>query len=254
MYRMTKQTRRRRDHYRDAESVLRQHGIFHQFGGNVRCHVKRGTITVDGHTYRYRCIEEGDDTLIYSGGNTRPCFVLHIYPETREALLADIVRVPRCSVSADAPTQAAGLAAFALAKERGVTHITLTDNSAKSLPSGKKFSVVDTLFLTTGKTWYESFLPIQPVSTLATAIARWRNTVQTNTWDAVFACLTHDRPDIHIPVNLSDIDTSAAGSAMAVLRRIKDARTDFFADYRYELPKCSGVGNLHGSEWEAFLT
>jgi len=161
--------------------------------------------------------------------------------------------VPKCAITTDAPIQAAGMAAFALAKERGVSHIALTDNSSKSLPGGKKFSVVDTSFLTTGKTWYESFLPIIPTKPLASAIARWRQIVITNTWSNVFACLLQDRPDIQIPVDISDIDITTVGSAMVVLRRIKEARTDFFADYRYELPKCSSIGSLHGSEWEAFL-
>jgi hypothetical protein len=247
---MPRTTRRR-----VAELILRKHGVFHQLGGRgVRCHVKKGVISVAGHTYRYRCEEEGDTTLIYSGGNARPCFILHIYPDTHTALLADFVNVRNCSVNTDAPAQAAGLAAFALARERGVSHITLVDNSSKQSPSGKKFSVAETSFLTTGKTWYESFLPLRPVPALAAALERWRQSVTTNTWSDVFTCLSLDRPDIQIPVDISDIDVSAAGSAQLVLRRIKSARTDFFADYRYELPKCSGVGSLHGSEWEAYLT
>lgn len=247
-------TTRRRSNYRNAELILRKHGIFHQLGGGVRCPVRKGSISVAGHTYRYRCEEDGDTTLIYSGGNARPCFILHIYPGTHTALLADFVSVRNCSVTTDAPAQAAGQAAFALAKERGVTYITLTDNSSKSSPSGQKFSVAETSFLTTGKTWYESFLPIRPVPALASALEHWRYAVTTNRWDDVFACLKQDRPDIQIPVDISDIDVTAAGSAQQVLRRIKAARTDFFAEYRYELPKCSGVGSLHGSDWEAYLT
>jgi hypothetical protein len=50
-----------------------------------------------------------------------------------------------------------------------------------------------------------------------------------------------------------DIDTSASGSAMIVLTRIKQKQTDFFAVYEAELIPCSGVGSIYGWTWTCDL-
>lgn len=214
-----------------------------------------GVISANGFRYPYFCYEDDRDTLLFNGGRGSPCFALIIRPYEREAVLVSLMSSTKCSLDPGATTKSAGKAAFALAKERGVTRIEFTDNSTKRLPTGKQFSLADMSFLTTGATWYESFLPVQlKDEALALKLPQWRRIVKTNTWEAVLACLKRYYPAIDIIVNtynldISDIDTSAPGSAMAVLQRIKRRSTSFFADYQEKLLECSGIESLHGKSW-----
>lgn len=214
----------------------------------MRCPVREGVIAGNGFRYQYRCMEEGT-TYVFNGGGKRPCFVLRIDPIEKSAILLDLVRVDPCSMNSGATMKAAAKAAFALAQEVGVQRITLTDNSTKRLDNERRFSLADMYFLSSGKTWYESFLPIRPVASQEAEIDRRREKIRTNTWDAIISCLREVHPDATIPVDISDIDTSASGSAMAVFSRIKSARTDFFAKYRIELPSCSGISSLFETDW-----
>jgi len=216
-------------------------------GARARCGQRQGIIEANGFRYRYSCYEDDENTLLFNGGNGRPCFVLSVEPATATALLISL------KGDTGATTQAAGKAAFALAAERGVRTITLTDNATKSVGDSRKFVVSDMEFLTSGRSWYETFLPVVPTELDASAIESARATVRTNTWDAVYACLKQRRPDIQIPVGLTGIQTGAPGSAMEVLRRIKQARGTFFSDYRWELPLCSGIQSLFGTSWVGSL-
>ena len=147
--------------------------------------------------------------------------------------------------------KAAALAAFQIAREYGIHQIQLTDNSTKTLPSKKKFKISLMKFLTTGQTWYESFLPVRPHPAYVERIERWRNTVRTNTWADVYSCLRTIKPDTVIPADISDIDSTLPGSAMVVFQRIKEANTDFFADYDGYLCTCSKIETTYGTEWIA---
>lgn len=220
-----------------------------QRGGAVRCKQKTGTVTVDGVRYTYFCYVDDENTLLFNGGpQQRPCFALTIQPAERTAVLVTLNNRPGCSLDIGATAKTAGKAAFALAAERGVRQITLTDNAVKHLePGDKGFVVSDMEFLTTGRTWYESFLPVQPTRNIDADRMR----IQANTWDKVFRCLHKRHPDVVVPVDISDIATNRKGSARAVFQRIKEAHTDFFVRYRQELPLCSGIPTLFGTTWTA---
>lgn len=218
--------------------------------GGARCGRHEGIVEVDGFRYRYYCYEDDENTLIFNGGSGRPCFVLSVEPKTATAFLISLERKPTCSMDTGATTKTAGKAALALAAERGARTITLTDTATKAI-GDKKFVVSDMEFLSEGNTWYESFLPVVPLESDAIAIEAARATVQTNTWATVYACLRQRRPDIHIPVSLTGIDTNQPGSAMEVFRRIKQKQGVFFAEYRQILPLCSGIPSLFGTSWVA---
>ena len=221
-------------------------------GGRLKCPIKEGIITVDGFRYKYTCYVD-QNTYVFNGGMGRPCFVLHTYPNSTDGLLADFIRSGTCSIDPGATTKHAGRAAFALAKELGVKELRLTDNSSKHISPTKAFVVSDMEFLSLGKTWYETFLPIVPEPSAQSYIEIARVRVHQNTWADVFTCLTLRFPTIEIPVAVDDIDTSAPGSAMIVFQRIKNAKSDFFADYRWGLTQCNGFDSLHGSSWIAYL-
>ena len=75
----------------------------------------------------------------------------------------------------------------------------------------------------------------------------WRETVHTNRWvDVAAQLLLRGVPSIPWT---DGIDVSAPGSAMQVLRRIKDAHTDFFADYEDEVVGASFIGKLSPITW-----
>ena len=105
-------------------------------------------------------------------------------------------------------------------------------------------------FLATGKTWSESFLPILPAPEIADTVARWRDVVRQNRWSDVSRCLGGT---VQLPVDISDIDIDAPGSAMLVFRRIKHSRSGFFAEWGLELMRCSNIGTFYGTRWVATL-
>jgi hypothetical protein len=222
-------------------------------GARIKCRKDYTVVEANGFRYPVTCEEIDSKTLLINGGNKRPCFGVFILSNSGEAELHDFVRSDTCSLDTGATTQTAGKAAFKVSKDYGVKHILLTDNSNRLLPSGKKFNLSLMYFLTSGRTWYESFLPIYPDPSFATSFNQWRNTVATNTWDQVQTCLRKYYTEVIIPVSIDNIDTSAPGSAMEVFRRIKDARTDFFADYGTNLANCSGIGDPQGKVWHADL-
>lgn len=208
---------------------------------------------VDGYRYRYECLVDDENTLLFRGGSKRPCFLLHIYPNTKKAILLSFERAPNCSLNENAPIKSAARAAFEVARQRGVQHFELSDEATRDSSPGKKFVLSDMEFLSSGVAWYESCLPIHPASQRQATIERWRQRVRTNSWASVFECLQQETPSICVPVSLEGIDTTTEGSAMAVFTRIKEAKTDFFSDYRFELPLCSGMNSLFGVVWEAHL-
>jgi hypothetical protein len=221
-------------------------------GGRARCKVKEGIVVQNGFRYRYTCHVEDGIYIRINGGARKPCFVLMLTPDHRTGILEDVATRSDCSLDPGSTMKIAGAAAFQLAREYGITRIELTDNSTKTLTSGKRFKLSTMKFLTTGQTWYESFLPIKPPPEKAAKVEQWRNIVRTNTWANVYACLRAANPGVVIPVDISDIDSTLPGSAMKVYQRIKESNTDFFADYDDELVSCNGmIGALHGMLWIA---
>lgn len=256
-----RQTRKRRDLSElDMETfnTISHHNFTYYDGkippiknGRLQCKTTYGVILQDGFRYPYKCEKIGKTTLRIDGGSKVPCFVLMLHPDHKTGHLQDIAKRMGCSLDPGATMKAAGKAAFQVAREYGVRQIELTDNSTKYLPSGKSFRLSVMKFLTTGQTWYESFLPIRPHPKIAKRFEQLRNIVRTNTWADVYACLLTNVPEIQIPVDISDIDSTLPGSAMTVLQRIKEANTDFFADYGDILCTCSRIETTYGTEWIA---
>jgi hypothetical protein len=217
----------------------------HQTGG--------GQVSVNGFRFPYIEYNEGKHIAIRGRLTTtsRPCFVLFIEKDNTGSL--ENVDRNKCSLDDGAESKHAAKAAFAIAKEKGLTRIYLTDNSSKQIAPDTKFYLSDMYFLTSGQTWYESFLPIQIDKSEGIPIDSWREIVRTNTWAFVFTHLKRKHTDIVIPIDISDIDPNLPGSAMKVLNRLKDAKTDFFARYKVNLPGASDIASLRGSLWFADL-
>jgi len=87
------------------------------FGAEFRTGVVKDS---SGHRYPWSCAVFDRNTLIFNGGQRRPCFVLLIRPESREAVIETIERSGSCSLNVGAETRGAGEAAFRLAHDRGV--------------------------------------------------------------------------------------------------------------------------------------
>ena len=124
-------------------------------------------------------------------------------------------------------------------------------NYRKCLPlPSSSFKLGNLYFLTSGRTWYESLIPGLYPTQKADKIAVWRERVTTNRWSDVAVRLPPDAVEaVSISGAADGIDTTASGSAMVVLHRMKDARTLFFADWEDELLIASGIGSLYGSPW-----
>ena len=212
-----------------------------------------GQITVNGFRFPYIEYDEGSYIAIRGRltKTSRPCFVLFIEKDNT-AILENLDKY-KCSLDDGAESKHAAKAAFAIAKEKGITRIYLTDNSSKQIAPDTKFYLSDMYFLTSGQTWYESFLPIHLDKSEGIPIDSWREIVRTNTWASVFNNLKRKDLEITIPVDISDIDPNTSGSAMKVLNRIKDAKTDFFVRYKVNLPGASDIATLRGTRWIADL-
>ena len=221
-----------------------------QYGGARRY----GVVSANGFKYNYMEDTDSDTISIHAGMPRRKseCFLLLLEPD-QTASLQSMKQSPDCSLTDGATSHNLVHAAFALAKEKGAHRIFLTDEATKHLPNGKHFRLSDMYFLATGQTWYEHVAAVKPVAADEATIQRWRERVLTNRWNDVFACLTTEFPALVIPVDTADIDGGGAGSAMTVFRRIKEARTDFFADYWLDLLRCCGIGPIERITWFADL-
>lgn len=214
-------------------------------------------VTVDGKSYQYWEIKEYGYLPVIQGGRKkgrRPCFIVLLNGDG-SCVLQGLESGADCSMSPDATTRDTVLAAVEIARKKSLTRFQIMDDTAKPIATGKKFNLSNVYFLTTGKTWFESILPGLRVidESYIDSLERWRDIVKTNAWDAVYRCLRERKPDVVIPIGTDDIDTNAPGSAMIVLSRIKDAKTDFFVKYEGTLIECSGISSLVGFTWELTL-
>lgn len=254
---MLKQTRRRKGYSREVIDHILTHE-FHQVGG--------GIVTGNGVRYDYRSGRNADGVIVFHGGRKKgkaECFLLFLNQD-RTATLQSLRQASDCALDPNGTGASMVHAAMNLARSRGAVRIGLMDDSKKSLPTGKVFRLSNVYFLTTGQTWYESLIPgLQPQEKVD-KIAQWRQRALTNTWEDIAQRLsqtgamapraTQRLGPITLPVDISDIDVTKSGSAMAVLRRIKEAKTDFFADYEDDILMASGIGNMFGIGWEAPLS
>lgn len=219
-----------------------------QYGGS------QGIVSANGFNYNY---DQDYDAGIYTIYGARPrlkreCFLLFVNDD-KTAELHSMRHSKDCALQDNASSHNLLHAALTLAKEKGATRIELTDVANKHLPYDKSFRLSNMYFLATGRTWYETYGGFRPVAADEDDVARWRKRALTNRWTKIFSCLCKSFPTITIPVDISDVDGDVAGSAMEVFRRIKEARTSFFADYRDDLLICSGVGPIERITWVADL-
>jgi hypothetical protein len=225
-------------------AVLRHEFWKKQTGGAI--------VSVPGARYDYRESMNRNRVVIRGGrkaGQTE-CFLL-IFDTDGSASLQGLKQADDCALDDGATGRHMVMAALKIVRDRGAHTLHLDDEAKKKFPSGKSFHLSTVYFLTHGMTWYESIIPgLYPLEK-QDKIKMWRETVHTNRWVDVAAQL-HLRG---VPTVSSEwtegIDITAPGSAMQVLRRIKDAHTDFFADYEDEIVGASFAGKLSPISWEA---
>lgn len=190
-----------------------------QRGGSIRY--------VGNHPIHIREVKDGTHIFLYSGPS-KPCFCLELLLKERHAILQGVRRRTDCFVDKHSDSRNIISVAVALAKERGMITIELTDNSTIR---------PDLSFLTTGKTWYESILP-NLNATETPKLELWRSRVLSNTWRKVGAGLPM--------FDTTGIDIDEPGSAMAVLARADYAAISANMD---QLLEQSGILSLHGRHW-----
>lgn len=213
------------------------------------------TVTVNEKRYKYRETENGMN-IVLRKSDTDVCFHIRILPENtvtkkKMAILQSFHQYPSCSVDDTATGRDLFDAVIQILKERkDILYMELQDESHKDLPNGKSIPLADMYFVCTGKTWYGSIVPLTPIGKITNKILRKIiHKVNTNTWLTVSRGLLEYYSTVSIPVDISDIDITKSGSAMQVFQRIKEAKTDFFADYAYGISICSGFSSLTGSGW-----
>lgn len=252
-------TRKHRHIDRDLRTTWIAFRAKHGLSSDVLQWRQRGGGTVvsqEGYRYYVRESIEGDTVEIRGGGvpNKTYCLLLMVEPD-KTAELHDLRRGANCSLDGpSAPTGNMVMLAARLAKERGANTLFIQDMARVPISPGSnmKFRLADVSLLTTGQSWYHQFLPL--TSKDDAALARWRVIIANNTWDSVYTCMLSKYKTVVVPPGVTDdIDTSASGSAMIVLTRIKQKQTDFFAVYEAELIPCSGVGSIYGWTWTCDL-
>ena len=213
-----------------------------------------GRISVNRHIINYREYngDNGTDTVIFAGRDRkkRACFSLKIY-KTGEAILESVDRRKNCFIDDHANSKDLVKAAFQIAKNKGAKRLELTDNSFIQCP--EKISLADLYFLTTGKTWYESIIPLKCGKQVM--VDKFRELVKTNSWSSVYIKLIELNPDFQKYDFEVDNDINKIGSAMEVLSKLKKSgkHCNFFSEYMYELLLCSGIQSLRNFTWSILL-
>jgi hypothetical protein len=207
-----------------------------------------------GHSiYVRETPDESNNTLIFvSAGRLegqRPCFMMDMNTEAKTATLISLERGSTCFIDAHESTKDLVRVAVMIANQRGIRELELTDNSTIQCP--QKVHISDLSFLSTGKTWYESILPLECLSDLP--IEDYRKRVQKNAWKDVVSRI--HMLGFSCPFSTTGIDISAPGSAMAVFDRAKKSKQfcAYLSQYMEVLVVSSQITTLHGSVWKAHL-
>jgi hypothetical protein len=218
-----------------------------QRGGVVeRLRLREHTLDYDvtsynGHTIELMAIAIG------KSDDKKPCFIMSITPGGA-GILISLNRGMNCWNEQHDMSSDVLLAAMEIAKQKGATTFTFTDMSTKLL-GDKKISLADLSFLTTGRTWYERFLPIIPLDEVKQLnISKWRRVIETNSWDDVNRRLLEQGVEVFIDTS---IDTSKPGSAMKVLAKAKASKTyhEFFYMCMDQLLIASMIPIMKGMDW-----
>ena len=166
-----------------------------------------------------------DMNLLFFREGLRSCCILELDMDSKQASLSFLYR----------ETESKNLvqAAVMTATERGMRYINIVDNSTHC----------DISFLRTGKTWYESILPLEYMS--ESPIEEYRKRVITNSWKYVSDRIVRIGPAYQF--DTTGIDTLAPGSAMAVFQRMSEIKNIEL------LLVSSGITSLRGDSWR-FVT
>ncbi len=209
-------------------------------------------VIVDGKRYKYRETEDGMN-IILRRSNEEVCFHIRLQNDIeptgkKMAILQSFHQYTSCSMDDGTTGKHLLLAVVEILRSCGdIIYMTIQDESHKDLPNGKSIPLADMYFVCTGKTWYGSILSLQPQN--KKYYNRAYSKIKKNTWEKIFKYFKDDYPDFSIPVDISDINIKKHGSAMQVFQRIKEAKTDFFADYADDIAVSSGIKSMQGSGW-----
>lgn len=185
--------------------------------------VGRQEIIYNGHKIYYTSYQnefDDDNTIFINGGRDsgrRLCFILSI--KDKIVTLQSLERGPDCFVDRHDNSGDLVSVAFQIAKEKGCTEFELTDNSIRSCPPNR-FHLADVYFLTTGKTWYESILPIKIKSWDKAKLDRYRQIVSKTKWAIISKYLLTNSVNLDF-IKTDGVDLKKEGSAMIILDRIK---------------------------------
>ena len=192
---------------------------------------------VSGHPITIRRVQDSDTVYIH-GGESQPCFELLL---DDEAVLSSVKRQIGCFMDDNPESRDIVRAAYKVAQMYGARTLTLTDNSSIHCPETVLLS--DLSFLTTGKTWYESILPLECRSFTREALEKYRERALSNTWRAV--------GDGMLDIEITGVDIEEPGSAAHVLGAMKQARSfcTFLHTEMAELLVRSRIPTMYGTEW-----
>jgi hypothetical protein len=213
-------------------------------------------ITVKGKRYKYRETENGMN-IVLRKTDAEVCFHIRILPEDtvtkkKIAILQTFHQYSSCSVDDKATGRDLLLAVVTILQERkDIIRMELQDESHKDLPNGKSIPLADMYFVCTGNTWYGSIIPLEPQN--KTLYIESLKKIQKLSWKKIITCLQRKVGLITIPADISNINTSVPGSAMQVFQRIKETKSDFFADYMNYIISCIGYSSMRGTGWAYYF-
>lgn len=208
-----------------------------------------GIVKFNGHNIHVReTLDETNNSLIFISAGL-PCFMMEMNIETKTATLISLERGRTCFIDAHESSKDLVRVAAMIANNNGIHEIDLTDNSTLRCPH--KIHMSDLLFLSTGKTWYESIFPLEYMS--EKPIEHYRNLVHTNTWKDVLHRITLLR--FTCPFDTTGIDISKPGSAMSVFNRAKKDKQFclYFSQMMDVLLVSSQITSLHGESWKILI-
>lgn len=210
------------------------------------------TITVKGKRYKYRETEDRSHIVLRSSNND-VCFHIRIisavdYPGKKMAILQTFHQYSSCSLDDNGTGKNLFLTVLQILRARkDIAYMDLQDESYKELENGKRIPLADMYFVCTGKTWYGSIVSLKPLNEELFSESLLK--IRKKSWDQVFKCLQEKKPGLQVPISIANINTKEEGSAMKVFQRIKEAKTDFFADHMNYIISCIGYSSMKGTGW-----
>ena len=216
------------------------------------------SVRIGVHNIEYDINSFGNSTTeLYAlatkkGNDKQPCFAMHIIPGA-DSILLTLNRGNNCFEDEHDQSSDIVLAGLEIAKLKGAKTFEFTDNSSIRI-EGKKISLADLLFLTTGKTWYERILPIKPSTEESIKdVEIWRKKNKSNSWKYIYNNLLKLKIDADL--DTTGIDINKAGSAMKVLERAKKSKIyhNFFYECMKQLLIASLFPDLKEDAWDTQL-